>query len=91
MMMTARQKLESEARAAVLVRRSDLPVPLAHGARSFFGGLPRLPAAFEWPRAEVLVIDGRETAALTFLAQIDLTELPTLAGPRLLPCAVFLL
>jgi hypothetical protein len=42
---------ELEAETALLVRRSDLPVPRTHPARSFFGGLPKLPAEFDWPRA----------------------------------------
>jgi hypothetical protein len=63
-----RDELEAEARTALLVRRSDLPVPLAHPARSFFGGLPKLPRKIEWPRGNILAADSheRETVALTF-------------------------
>jgi Domain of unknown function (DUF1963) len=70
---------------AVLVRRSDLPVPLAHPARSFFGGLPKLPPEIDWPRAEVAAADEPETVALTFIAQIDLSELPDFEERSLFP------
>jgi hypothetical protein len=85
--MTAieKEQLEAGARAAVLVRRSDLPVPLSHAARSFFGGLPKLPPEFDWPRAEVRAAVEMETVALTFIAQIDLTELPNSEIRSLLP------
>jgi hypothetical protein len=84
--MTAIEKgqLEAGARTAVLVRRSDLPVPFAHGARSFFGGLPKLPPKFDWPRSEVTA-EKKETVALTFIAQIDLAELPDSEARSLLP------
>ena len=75
--MTAdkKEQLGAGARNAVLVRRSDLPVPLAHAAPSHFGGLPKLPPEFEWPRAEVRAEVKTETVALTFIAQIELSEL----------------
>lgn len=75
MSATAREKFEAAARPALLVRRSDLPVPPAHRARSFFGGLPKLPPELDWPRAEVKTHNSQETVALNFLAQIDLAEL----------------
>ncbi len=84
--MTAieKERLEAEARSAALVRRSDLPVPRAHTARSFFGGLPKLPPEFEWPRAEVTAYEEAESVALTFIAQVSLTELPNFEErPRL--------
>ncbi|MGY4629021.1 hypothetical protein ACVWY3_006777 [Bradyrhizobium sp. USDA 4486] len=58
----------------MLVRRSDLPVPLTHPARSFFGGLPKLPPQLEWPTAEVKANETLEKVALTSVAQIDLAE-----------------
>lgn len=76
MARSERDELEETALPAVLVRRSDLPVPLTHPARSFFGGLPKLPPQFEWPTAEVRANDTLETVGLTFVAQIDLAELP---------------
>jgi uncharacterized protein YwqG len=76
MALSERDELEETALPAVLVRRSDLPVPLTHPARSFFGGLPRLPPQFEWPTAEVRANEALETVALTFIAQIDLAEVP---------------
>ncbi|MGT2438961.1 DUF1963 domain-containing protein [Bradyrhizobium betae] len=72
--MSERDELEETALPAVLVRRNDLPVPFAHPARSFFGGLPRLPPQFAWPKADVRINVEPETVALTFMAQIDLTE-----------------
>jgi hypothetical protein len=74
--MSERDEIEEAALPAVLVRRSDLPVPIAHPVRSFFGGLPRLPPQFEWPKADVRANVERETVALTFVAQIDLAEVP---------------
>ncbi|WFU82266.1 DUF1963 domain-containing protein [Bradyrhizobium sp. CIAT3101] len=76
MARSERDELEESARPAVLVRRSDLPVPLAHPARSFFGGLPKLPPQFEWPVAVVTANATPESVALTFVAQIDLAEVP---------------
>lgn len=74
MARSERDEIEETALPAVLVRRSDLPVPLTDPVRSFFGGLPRLPPEFEWPRAEVRANETMETVALTFVAQIDLAE-----------------
>src|SRR5262245_21084793 len=87
MTQAEREQLEASARLAVLVRRSDLPVPLSHPARSFFGGLPKLPLEFDWPRAKVRAGEGMETAALTFIAQIDMSELPTAKAASPLPQA----
>ncbi|GMO12264.1 DUF1963 domain-containing protein [Bradyrhizobium sp. TM233] len=74
--MSERDELEETALPAVLVRRSDLPVPLAHPARSFFGGLPKLPPHVDWPTADVMACETLETVALTFVAQIELAEVP---------------
>lgn len=76
MALSKRDELEATALPAVLVSRSDLPVPLTHPARSFFGGLPKLPPQLEWPTAEVRANETLETVALTFVAQIDLAEVP---------------
>jgi hypothetical protein len=76
---------EASARAALLVRRTDLPVPLDHPARSFFGGLPKLPAVLDWPRASVAAAGEPESVALTFIAQIDLAELPDFGARPHLP------
>jgi uncharacterized protein YwqG len=83
---SARPEMDDlETATAVLVRRSDLPVGPAHPARSFFGGLPKLPAEIDWPRAEVCAADEPETVALTFIAQIDLNELPDFEERSLFP------
>lgn len=64
--------LEAQMRPAVILRRSGLPVPRNHPARSFFGGLPRLPPELAWP-----VFDVHEgTASPMFIAQIDLADVP---------------
>lgn len=76
MARSEREELEESALPAVLVRRSDLPVALTHPARSFIGGLPRLPPELEWPTAQVKANVELETVALTFVAQIDLAEVP---------------
>lgn len=76
MARSEQDEVEETALPAVLVRRSDLPVPLAHLARSFFGGLPKLPPQLDWPTAEVMACETLETVALTFVAQIDLAEVP---------------
>lgn len=54
--------------------------------RSKFGGRPALPVDFEWPRFEAANYDG-ETAnrPLSFLCQIDLTEIAPLDRDGLLP------
>jgi uncharacterized protein YwqG len=79
------EQLQAEARTAVLLRRTDLPVSLGHPALSYLGGLPKLPTDFDWPRDDVAADDEEETVALTFLAQIDLSELPQFDGRMLLP------
>jgi len=64
--------LEPRMRPAVSLRRSGLPVPRNHPARSFFGGLPRLPPELSWPVVDVY--QGK--ANPMFIAQIDLAEVP---------------
>ncbi len=85
MAAATREELEAGARTALLVRRTDLPVPRTHRARSFFGGLPKLPTKFEWPRADVTAADEPALVALTFVAQIDLAELPDFDARPYLP------
>lgn len=52
-------------------------MPRSHDARSFFGGLPRLPPHLEWP------VGGPPEAAgpLMFAAQIDLAEIRLARSP----------
>jgi uncharacterized protein YwqG len=85
MAAATREELEAGARTALLVRRTNLPVQSTHPARSFFGGLPKLPAEFDWPHAYVTSVDELEPVALTFLAQIDLAELPDFDARPYLP------
>ena len=85
MAAATREELEAGARTALVVRRTDLPVPRSYPARSFFGGLPKLPAELDWPRAYVTSVDEPELVALTFLAQIDLAELPDFDARPYLP------
>jgi len=79
------KRFEAGARTALLIRRSDLPVPLEHPALSYLGGLPKLPPDFDWPRAKVTRAGKEETVALTFLAQVYLSELPRFEGRSALP------
>jgi hypothetical protein len=72
------QEIRASARPAVFVHRTDLAVPLDHPARSYLGGLPRLPTEMPWPEIEKL-----ERFPLTFLAQIDLAELPAIEASPL--------
>lgn len=64
--------LEPRMRPAVILRRAGLPVPRNHPARSFFGGLPRLPPELSWPQFNV----DEGAAGPMFIAQIDLAEVP---------------
>lgn len=70
-------ELEKVGRRAVLLRRTGLPVPGSHDARSFIGGLPRLPPHLEWPGGGTT----EEPSAWTFAAQIDLAEVPLTDSP----------
>jgi uncharacterized protein YwqG len=71
-------EIRATALPAISLQRAPLPVPLAHPGRSYIGGLPRLPSQLEWPERE-----RYERFALTFLAQIDLAELPSVDGSLL--------
>jgi uncharacterized protein YwqG len=84
-MLPSEEDIEADARPALLIRRTDLPAPLDHPTLSYFGGLPKLPPDVEWPRAEVAADVEEETVALTFVAQIDVSELPQFEGRSLLP------
>ena len=56
--------------------------PQERQSNTFFGGLPRLPENLSWPSPEIFVEHDesggrvRKEVASTFLAQIDLSELP---------------
>jgi len=77
---TLQRAVKASARRAVFLQRTGLPVPLAHPARSYFGGLPRLPKRLAWPRVAGRGKDAAENhRALLFIAQIDLAELPRLS------------
>jgi hypothetical protein len=54
---------------AIAFRRPFPPTDADRASTLFFGGLPRAPSGFAWPRRS----DGR---ALTFIAQIDCARLP---------------
>lgn len=71
--------LEESARNAILLMPRSLPVLAGSTARSFFGGLPKLPPTLPWPAK---VVEGRYRH-LTFIAQIDLAEIPPLADSPL--------
>jgi hypothetical protein len=68
--------IRATAKPAIAVLREALPQPLDGPGRSYLGGLPRLPPGVEWPEMERF-----ERFAPTFLAQIDLSELPAEGNP----------
>ncbi|MFL6604986.1 MAG: DUF1963 domain-containing protein [Steroidobacteraceae bacterium] len=70
-----------ERRHAVLLVRGSHPIPEDEPAKSYLGGLPRLPSHFEWPSETPF----EEPRSLTFVAQIDLSELPAFPERHLLP------
>jgi hypothetical protein len=72
------EQIRATARAAIFLRQAAFPVPLGHPGRSYIGGLPRLPPEFPWPEKGT-----DERSALTFLAQIDLAELPLIEASHL--------
>jgi hypothetical protein len=75
---------EHARRLAHEVASEGLRILPGRGARSRLGGPPLLPPGAEWPTS-------REGRALTFLAGIDLTELPPAQITALLPAAGWLL
>lgn len=69
--------LERTRRPAIAILR-DKP-SADNSSRSYFGGLPRMPTSLSWP-------ESRAThAPMSFLAQIDLSELPPSARQQGLP------
>lgn len=69
----------AETRPALYLSRTGLPVPLNHPARSYFGGLPKLPPTLAWPEQS----KGDRNVAYLFIAQIDLEELAGLLKSEL--------
>lgn len=72
-----RKRLERTARPAILLLHQT-PGP-SENSRSWFGGLPRMPADLAWPRRKST---GKP---MSFLAQIDLADLPSVAASGGLP------
>jgi uncharacterized protein YwqG len=71
-----RHYIERMATDCVLFQRI-FPPQHHKDVNSYFGGQPRLPHEIEWPVVEGLDANGdRLPMALTFIAQIDLSELP---------------
>ena len=64
---------------AIFLKPAVMPVPLDHPGQSYIGGLPRLPPDLAWPE----YVAESERFALTFLAQIDLAELPVVESSDL--------
>jgi len=71
-------EIERHGRDAIVLQPAPLPV-LWSNVRSFFGGLPRLPPQLTWPARIV----NSYYSYFTFVAQIDLSELPAVADPPL--------
>lgn len=72
-----RKRLERTARPAILLLHQP-PSP-SDSSRSWFGGLPRMPAGLAWPRQKST---GKP---MSFLAQVDLADLPPVATSGGLP------
>ena len=78
----AAQRLSGKKNAITLVRESGVP---AKGA-SKIGGIPDLPAGFQWPYFEGTDYEGvRKSRPLSFLAQIDLSQAAGFDPEGLLP------
>lgn len=72
-------EIERHGRDAVVLWPASLPVLSGRSGRSFFGGLPQLPPQLTWP---VRVVNSHYVH-FTFVAQIDLSELPAVADSPL--------
>src|SRR6185503_5904854 len=79
----AAERSEVPERHAVLLVRAALPVPEETAVKSYLGGLPRMPSHFEWP----IEAPFGEPRALTFVAQVALSEIPEFPQRSLLPDA----
>ena len=67
------EKLEAMGARSVYIKRDGRPLAIGVSSPgSYFGGLPKLPNGVAWPEYEQ---DGARQA-MTFLGQIDLSELP---------------
>lgn len=78
-------QIKSTARPAILVQRGNLPIGLAPSTSSYIGGLPALPPDLAWPRSTTRPGDDKNATALSFIAQINLAELPRTRGKSPLP------
>lgn len=74
--------IESKRYAVLLVRGSH-PIPEDEPAKSYLGGLPRMPTHYAWP----FETPFDEPRSLTFVAQIDLSDIPAFPERHLLPPA----
>jgi uncharacterized protein YwqG len=81
------RSFSAKARDAVLLDCGEPLDPAQTSARSYFGGLPRLPATMEWPQVARREEDGEGEGPIapTFLCQIDLAALPPVPQRHLLP------
>jgi uncharacterized protein YwqG len=73
------EEIRATVRPAIFLKPAVMPVPLDHPGRSYIGGLPRLPPDLAWPEKAWY----REQLPLTFLAQVDLAELPLIESSGL--------
>lgn len=83
-MITAKQirkYIEGMATHCLLLERVRHPLH-SSDLNSYFGGQPRLPPTLRWPIASE---NGVTTLALTFIAQIDLSEIPRPPQLNMLP------
>ncbi|MES1203357.1 MAG: DUF1963 domain-containing protein [Pseudomonadota bacterium] len=70
--------LQYNSRPAIAILR-ETPRPDDGSARSWFGGVPRMPPALAWPTSTIT------KAPMFFIAQIDIGDLPKLADRQGLP------
>jgi uncharacterized protein YwqG len=69
---------------SIFVERYWPPASAPPGNLNQLGGRPNLPAGVPWPRTKP---EGREEVSLDFLAQINLADLPDVAGRGALPAS----
>ncbi len=78
-------RLKNMIRNSIVLEREECPQEPSLG-RSKIGGVPHLPAGFQWPRYAAEGYDGEwASRPLSFLAQIDLRDISGLDRENLLP------
>lgn len=76
------QLFEEKGPTSILLLRAATPRP-SDNSLSYLGGLPRLPPDAKWPT--VPLANGDAPLSMSFVAQIDLSDVPDGPGRQLLP------